>query len=152
MKVMGIRCSNSDCTFCILTGTRDAPVVNATDQVVFPKGYSEPELHKWFHQEMSDVFGKHKCDAVGIKRAETNVKRSNSLEARIQNDAIVSLAAVEAGCLSVYRKVNCTIAKDLGLKGKSKYLKTMLDTAPIVAFDKYPAKIQEAILTGWSCM
>jgi hypothetical protein len=152
MTVMGVRCSNSDYTYCILSGTHDTPVVEATAQVSFPKDYSEPELLKWLHQEMSTAFTKHKCDAVGIKKPEATVQRSNALEARIQNDAIVSLAAAEAGCLSVYRKVKATIAKGLGLKGKGKYLETKLDTTAITGFDRYSSKIQEAILVGWSCM
>jgi hypothetical protein len=62
---------------------------------------------------MQAVFGTHKVDAIGIKKAEANVVRSNALETRIKGDAIVSLAAAEAGCRAVYKKVKSTIAKDL---------------------------------------
>lgn len=89
---------------------------------------------------------------MGIKRTETSVKRSNALERRIEYEAIASLAAAEAGCTNVHRKVAATVAKDLGLKGKSKYLKTDLDTSAIDRFAAYSAKEHEAILVAWSCM
>lgn len=152
MKVMGVRCSNSDYAYCILSGSRESPVVEETKKVSFPKGYNEAEVLQWLHQEMRAVFSKHKCNAIGIKKAETNVVRSNALETRIQSDAIVSLAAAEAGCLAIFRKVKSTIAKDLGLKGKGKYLETKLDASAIAGFHGYSREIKEAILVGWSCM
>jgi hypothetical protein len=152
MAVLGVRCSNTDYAYCVLSGTRDAPSVEAAELILFPKGFSEPELLKWLHQEMAKVFNSHECGAVGIKKPEVPVKRSNSLETRIQCEAIVSLAAAEAGCLSVQRLVKASIAKRLGLKGKANYLRTQLDTTPIDGFDDYTLKVQEAILVGWSCM
>jgi len=152
MIVIGFRFSNSDYSFSILSGDRDAPVVEETNQISFPKGYNEPELLNWLFQEMTALFQRQSCDAVGIKKAEGTVKRSNSLETRIQAGAISSLAAAQAGCRVVYRKMSSTIAKDLGLKGKGKYLKTKLDTSAIQDFDGYAQKVQEAILVAWSCM
>jgi hypothetical protein len=48
--------------------------------------------------------------------------------------------------------MSSTISKDLGLKGKGKYLKTKLDTSPIKDFENYAQKVQEAILVAWSCI
>jgi Holliday junction resolvasome RuvABC endonuclease subunit len=152
MAVYGIRFSNTDFSFCILTGDGDAPTVHDSGRVAFPKGYSEPELLKWLHQEIAALLQRQPCDAMAIKRAEGTVKRSNALETRVQAGAIGSLAAAQMGCNRVYRKMNSTIAKDLGLKGKGNYLKTKLDTSVIEDFDSYPAKTQEAILVAWSCM
>ncbi|MBL7224726.1 MAG: hypothetical protein ISS59_01215 [Desulfobacteraceae bacterium] len=152
MIVLGIRCSNTDYTCSILEGDADIPEVKETQHIAFPKGYGEAEALRWFYREMQSLFTSWRIDAVGIKRAETNVKRSNSLELRIQHEGIATLAAAEHGCTAVYRKVNSTIAKDLGLKGKGKYLQTKLDTSPIPNFDNYSKKKQEAILTAWSCM
>ncbi len=152
MIVFGIRCSNSDYTCCILEGNADSPQMNALHHIDFPKDYGEAEALRWFYQEMQGLFKEYAIDAVGIKRAETNVKRSNELERRIQNEAIVSLAAAEKGCMSVCRKVKATIARDMGLKGKAKYLETKLDTSPIPEFHNYSQKEREAILAAWSCM
>lgn len=152
MLALGIRCSNKDYSCCILSGTRDNPLIESNHHVSFPTGYSESDALRWFHQEMEAIFGTASIDLVGIKRAETMVKRSNSLEQRIQNEAIVSLVAAQKGCTGVSKKVNSTIAKDLGLKGKGKYLKTKLDTSAFPDFDSYPDKMKEAILVAWSCM
>lgn len=152
MKVLGIRCSNNDYTYCILSGSSSAPIIEEIQRLSFPAGYSEPEALLWFYRELQGLFKRNGFDSVGIKRSEVSVKRSNNLELRIQNEAIVSLVAAEAGVSSVQRKVKPTIAKDLGLKGKSKYLETRLDTSVIDGFDSYSNKEREAILTAWSCM
>lgn len=98
MIVIGTRCSNSDYTFCILSGNRDSPIVEETNRVSFPKDYSEPELLNWFYQEVTALFQRTDSDAVVIKKAEGMVKRSNVLETRIQCGAIISLASAQAGC------------------------------------------------------
>jgi hypothetical protein len=51
----------------------------------------------------------------------------------------------------VYRKTKPTIAKDLGLKGKGKYLDT-LDCSVFPDYDNEKEKIKEAILVAWSCI
>jgi len=152
MRVLGVRCSNTDYYFCLLSGDAASPQVEFMKHVNFPNGFSEAETLRWLYQEFQEIFRSQHIDCVGIKRAETNAKRSNSLEFRIQAEAIVSLAATEAGCPSVERKVASTIAKGLGLKGKAKYLETKLDTSAIAGFNTHPAKQQEAILVAWSCM
>ncbi len=152
MKIVGIRCSNTDYAYCALSGDFGSPHIDDVKQVPYPKAYSEAEILKWLFQEFTALFSGYKPEKAGIKRAETNVKRSNSLEFRIQAEAIVSLAAAEVGCMSVERKVNATIAKGLRLKGKAKYLQTTLDTSPIEHFERYSVKEKEAILAAWSCM
>ncbi len=152
MKVLGIRCSNNDYTYCILSGTQEIPKVKILRQVAFPANFSAAEALRWFHHEMQEVFNGWNVEAVGIKKPETTVKRSNSLEMRIQNEAIVTLTAAEKGCMVVSRKVKSTMAKDLGLKGKGKYLETKLDTTAFEGFEQFPPKKKEAILVAWSCM
>lgn len=151
MKVLGVRCSNLDLTYAILQGNRSGPKLVDAGSVQVPKGFTEPEILRWLRQELAGLFSKHDFAAVGIKRAETSVMRSNSLEQRIALEAIVSLVAAENGCLNVTRKVKATIAKDLGMKGKSKYLASF-DTSAIHDFGKRNAKEQEAIMVGWSCL
>lgn len=152
MLVIGLRFSNSDFSFCILSGSQDAPGIVDSGRVAFPKGFTEPELLNWLYQEVAGLLRHHGCDAIAIKRAEGTVKRSNALETRIQAGAIATLAGAQTGCREIYRKMSATVAKDLGLKGKGKYLKTKLDTSAIASFGSYPPKIQEAILVAWSCM
>ena len=151
MAVLGFRCSNTDFAYCVLSGGKAAPVVEQAQLVSYPAGFSEPEVLKWLHQELAQIFGRYVCDTVAIKKPELSVSRSNALDTRIECEGIVILAAAEAGCLSATRVLNVSIAKGLGLKGKAKYLKT-LDTSPISGFDGYPAKVKESIVTGWSAM
>jgi hypothetical protein len=71
---------------------------------------------------------------------------------RIENEAMIFLAAESFGIKQIVRKTKPTIAKDLGLKGKGKYLSTHLDTIIFPTFDKETIKLQEAILAAWSSM
>ena len=64
----------------------------------------------------------------------------------------IFLLSAKLGINEIESKVKSTIAKDLGLKGKGKYLDTKLDTSCIDNFDKFPKKEQEAILVAWSCL
>lgn len=152
VMVLGIRCSNNDFTYCIISGVKDSPVINTRKKIRFPLEFSEAESLLWFYRELHEIFENDKIVSVGIKRTEGNVKRSKHLELRIQYEAIVSLVAAEIGITKIYRKVKSTIAKDLGLKGKAKYLDTRLDTSPIDNFDSFLDKEKEAFLTAWSCM
>ena len=152
MKAFGIRCSNNDFTYCIISGTKESPKIDNTCQLSFPSGYSEAESLLWFYRELQEIFKANSFDSVGIKRTEVIVSRSNNLELRIQYEAIVSLVSAEVGITRVHRKVKPTIAKDLGLKGKAKALNTQLDTSAINDFDSFSDKNKDAVLTAWSCM
>ena len=152
MKTIALRCSNSDFAYVVLDGTQEKPSIEQCANTAFPKGYEEHSLLYWFYQEITEIMQTHSPDQLVIKAAETMVKRSNSLELRMRIEGIALMVAAEVGCASACRKVKSTIAKDLGMKGKGKYLETKLDTTIISSFDSYKAKQQEAILAGWSCL
>jgi hypothetical protein len=128
------------------------PTLVSSKKVAIPKGYSDAESARWFHHELLDVCKADLPDVLGIKRPELNVKRSNALELRIGFEYIAILAAAQCGCTSTLRKVNSTVAKALGLKGKGRYLKTQLDTSGIQGYDELPSMVQEAVLVAWSCL
>jgi len=152
MSVLGVRCSSTDFAYCVLSGTKEeSPAIETASAIAYPRGFSEPETLKWLRQEVAQIFERYQCSKVAIKKPELAVRRSNALDTRIACEGIVTLAAAEAGCISVNRLVNASIAKGLGLKGRGKYLKT-LDTTSVVGFDQYSSKIQEAIMTAWSVM
>lgn len=152
MKVIALRCSNSDFTYAILEGTRTNPTIIASESISFPKGYEEFSLLYWFYQEIVGIISTHRPTTLVVKATEPMVRRSNNLESRIRIEGIALMAAAEAGCASACRKVKATIAKNLGMKGKSKCLETDLDTSLIFGFDSYKEKSQESILAGWSCL
>lgn len=152
MKVLSIRCSNNDYTYCVVSGEKESPTIEHTGHVVFPAGFSDSEALRWFNQEMQGLLNSYTPDRVVIKGAEPMVKHSNSLEARIRNEAIVYLTACQAGCTSIQKKVKATIAKDLGLKGRGKYLETKLDTSVFPDYESHTPKEKDAILAGWSCL
>lgn len=151
MKALGLRASNRECAIALIEGSRDDPRIVTTKKVVVPEGYADTESSRWLYQELLEVFNAHQPNVAAVKRPELSVKRSNALELRIGFEHIAMLAAAECGCTMAFRKVKSTIAKDLGLKGKGKYLKA-LDTSKVDGYDQLPPMTQEAVLVAWSCL
>jgi hypothetical protein len=152
MRIIGLRCSNNDFAYALIEGAKQSPAVTDVGATRFPKGYEEPAIFHWFHQEMVGLLKKYNPDGLAVKAAEPMVKRSAVLETRIRAEGIALMAAAEAGVGTIQRRVKSTIAKNLGMKGRGKYLETKLDTSPISDFDSYSPKQKEAILVGWSCL
>jgi hypothetical protein len=149
MTRLGIRCSNTDFAYAVLRGTKHVPEVIETNVIGVPAGYRHPEALDWLYQEIERLISSHGAEMIVIKRSESR-RRNGALEARLEFEGAVALAGHRSGRIPSLKKVKSTIAKDLGLKGFARYLKTRLDTTPIEGFDSYPSKQQEAILSAWS--
>ncbi|MBA7671637.1 hypothetical protein ES703_79797 [subsurface metagenome] len=151
MSVLGIRCSNKDYTFAVLTGTRKSPELLDSRTLPYPKGYSKSESLKWLLQEIESLITTYKVEKIVINKFEGRI-RGNTYEARVEHEAMGYLAASNQGIKSVFKKVKGTIAKDLGLKGRAHYLVTSLNTSLIKDFENYSDKSKDAIFAGWSAL
>ncbi len=151
MKVLAVRCSNTDFAYAIVDGTLRRPNLLECNLTTYPNGYEEHSLLLWFHQEITELFDTHNPDQLAVKAPETNVIRSNALDLRIRIEGIALMSAAKVGCSQACRKVKSTMAKGLGIKGKARYLATF-DTSAITDFNSFSTKEQEAILVGWSCL
>lgn len=151
MIVLGVRCSNTDITYAVLTGTRAAPEVLESETLAFPKGYQKPQRLKWVVQEAHGIIQKYSVSVVVAKKYEGRQK-GNDYEDRVEAEAAVAVAAADNGIKAFYKKQKNTIAKDLGLKGKAKYVDTKLDTTVISEFEGYSPKIKDAVLAAWSAL
>jgi len=149
MSVLGVRCSNSDFVFAILSGTRSAPNLEQVGGQKFPKGFSTSHRLKWLLQEAELLVQTKDLHAVVIKGTETMASKGNAFVERVEAEAIVFLAAANKGVKPVLRKVKSTIAKNLGFKGRGHYLQS-LDTSPIPNFEGFSEKEKEAIWAAWS--
>ncbi|HDZ02748.1 MAG TPA: hypothetical protein ENH52_15115 [Nitrospirae bacterium] len=152
MAFLGIRCSNNDYCYVILEGTRVLPKIKNKANISFPRGFSRAQSLKWFLQEIEDLLKKYpSIKVISIKGSEPMASRGKSFTARVENEAMVFLAAANVGIKAIFKKTKPTIAKDLGLKGRGKYLSTQLDCSVIPNYDDESDKIKEAILVAWSC-
>jgi len=152
MPVLGIRCSNSDYAYAVVDGDTKHPTVIEEQLVVYPKDYQKPKLLRWFYQEIEGILTKHRINRVVIKGAEAMATRDKAFVERTEHEAIAILSAGDKGITVVARKMKATIAKDLGMKGRAKYLDTKLDKSAIEDFDEKLPKIREAILAAWSAL
>ncbi len=152
MAVLGLRCSNSDYAYAVLDGNVKQPVLLEEQLVVYPTDYEKPKLLRWFYQEIQGILTKHRINKVVIKGAEAMATRDKAFVQRTEHEAIAILSAGDRGITRVGRKMKATIAKDLGMKGRAKYLATKLDRSAIEGFDEKAPKIQEAMLAAWSAL
>ena len=150
MKILGIRCSNSDYAYAVLTGTKKSPELVASDIISFPKGYSPPEIMKWLLQELESINTKNEISKWVIKGAEPMALRDKAYTSRVEFEAMVSLSAINNGSSNVIRKVKPTIAKDLGLKGTAKALVNDLDYSLIDGLKMMVDKEFESVVAAWS--
>lgn len=151
MKCIGIRCSNTDFSYAILSGKKSGPKLETFDTIFFPKGYTRPQALKWFLLELEELSKKYGSLSVwAIKGTEAIATKGKEFVERVENEAMVFLHAGNTGSSRVIRKVKSTIAKDLGLTGKASALKTDLDTSIIPEFRDATEKAKEAILIAWS--
>lgn len=146
--ILGLRCSSKDYAFAVLDGKRTEPKLVAHGLVAFPKSYSRLQSISWFSQELDALLGKHSCSQIVMKAFEGKARNSSFVE-RIEHETAAYFAASKKGIRLVARKVKSTIAKDLGLKGRARYLAT-LDTSSIPGFQNLDEKTQDAILAAWS--
>ena len=149
MSVLGIRCSNRDYTFAVLTGTKKSPQLVGSKTLPYPKGFSKSESLKWLLREIESLITKYKVKKIVMNKFQGRI-RGNTYEDRVEHEAMVYLAASNQGIASVFKKVKGSIAKDLGLKGRAGYLNTSLNTSLIKDFDNYSDKAHDAIFAGWS--
>ena len=149
MKILGLRCSNADYSFAIVSGSLSAPVLEASGTVSAPKGYAKPQLLKWFFQELHGLHVQHGPKCIVMKGSEGMATRGSSFVERTELEAIVFYAGAELGIKPVHKKVKSQIAKGLGQKGKAKYI-DRVDKSLIASFDGLPEKQKEAVLAAWS--
>jgi hypothetical protein len=147
--VLGLRCSNTDYYFVVMRGTKKTPSIEANSLIQYPEGFKKAVSLKWMVDEVKDKLKKYKIEKVVMKGPEPAAFRTSSLLERIEYEAAVYIACCEIGLKAVFKKVKATIAKDLGLKGKGKYLKT-LNTSVIANYASLPEKGQEAAMAAWS--
>jgi len=152
MTILGIRCSTNDYTYAVVSGTVDSPNLSEVATIHFPADYSQPEKLKWLLDELHALNKKHNITTWAIKGAEPMAAKGKSYTVRVEMEAMVSLSAAMTGSDVVVRKVKPTIAKDLGLKGRSKSLIEDLDYSKINGLKLKTDKEFEAIVVAWSSL
>ena len=149
MSVLGVRCSNKDFTYVIMSGSKENPKINTSETNTYPRNFSKPRVLLWFVQEIELYISRHDAKRIVLKGFEGR-SRGKTYEQRVEYEAAVFIAAARKGVNAVYLKVKSTIAKDLGLKGRAHYLETSLDTSHIPGYATKTNKEKDAILAAWS--
>lgn len=152
MSILGIRCSSKDFSFSIVKGKQDTVILVDSGTFTFPKSYSESETLKWLSQEIEGIITKYSIHGIGIKGVEPMGMKGKNYGARMEKEGIIFFQAAINDIKYIKRKVKGTIAKDLGMKGKGKYLETKADFSGIVGYDTTNKNTQESIQVAISML
>jgi len=144
MTILGLRCSPSEFSYSIIEGNQRTHKLIHSGRIKNPSGYNHCDLLKWFYHEIGELITKYKIYAIGVKGTEPMGMKGQSYGERMELEAMIFLQASMSGIKYAKRKVNATIAKDLGLKGKGKYLATGFDYSAITNFSEMSVHLQEA--------
>jgi hypothetical protein len=134
--------------FAILDGTKTKPIIVEINRLQYPNGFVKSRSLHWLMQEVEGLIQNNSIDKIVIKANEGQTA-NKAYEDRIEHEAAVILAGARLGIHAVFKKRKSTIAKDLGQKGRAKYLAN-LDTSNFPNFQGYKDKEKEAIYSAWS--
>jgi hypothetical protein len=93
---------------------------------------------------------KHSIEGVVVKVYEGR-KKGNDYELRVEAEGAVAIAAADNGIRAFWKKRKNTMAKDLGQKGRARYIE-MLDTSSMPDFPSLSDKKQDATISAWSSL
>ncbi|HLA95299.1 MAG TPA: hypothetical protein VK612_06230 [Pyrinomonadaceae bacterium] len=147
MQYLGVRCTNKDCCYVVLTGDYENPVLLKRNEIRFPKDFSRPKTLQWFYREIEGLIQTEEIDLIVMKGMEPMAdKNSTTAQHRTENEAIVLLCAENAG-IFVDRVVDASISAKLG--GERKYKRKQNYAACVEKFGDADDKTKEAILAAW---
>jgi hypothetical protein len=131
-----------------MDGSKTTPNLQHVETVALPTGFAPSQRLFWLYQEATDLLAKYGFTKVVIKKFEGQC-RDQSFEERVELEAAVMLAAGAKGMKGVFKKAKSTLAKDLGQKGRARYLAN-LDTTVLSQFPTLSDKQQDAVYAAWS--
>ena len=147
--ILGIRCTNKDFSYAILSGPKQEIKVRDASTLALPKGFSRGAEHKWLFQELKKILENNSIRKIVVKKHEGRISSKNTYESRLELEGVVFLAGGENN-IPVFKKAKATLAKDICGKGKAKYIDTKVDTNIIPNFDDYSSNIKDAIICALS--
>lgn len=150
MNILGIRTTTSEFSYVVIIGNQRSHKLKEANKIKFPTGYKHCERLKWFYQEIGNLIKTHQINAIGVKGTEPMAMKGKSYGERMELEGMVFLQASLNGIKHTDRKVNSTMAKDLGMKGKGKYLAGGFDYSEIVGFSDMSTHLKEAVQVALS--
>jgi hypothetical protein len=132
-----------------MSGSRSQPKIEVSNTIAYPRNFAKPRSLLWFLQEIQDIAAKYDVKKIVVKGFEGRT-RGKAYEERVEYESAVFIAAAKSGISGVFRKVKSTIAKDLGFKGRARYLQTSLNTSVIPTYARKSEKEKDAIVAAWS--
>jgi hypothetical protein len=148
--VIGFRCSPQGIALVALKGTKGNPILVTSEVVSRPANLTDPAFFSWVHKEIRDLLTTNSPKRISFKKAEHAPSRSSSTERRAQVEAILQVAAYDAGYKQVAGMTKSQIAAAIGYEGTIKEVIVALDGTPLEDFKK--DERGEAALVAWSIL
>jgi len=84
MLALGFRCYPNGFAYVVLTGNQSTPEIVAKDKFDLPQDECWCAKLCWLRRQIVELLELHNPDAVGIKRAESNVRKINTQRCEIE--------------------------------------------------------------------
>jgi hypothetical protein len=144
---LGLRIEPHRLHWAIVSGSADAPVLEAHDHAIAPVAYSEARKLAWYRDRVSHIIQQFTPVIAAVRYAEvfgrTRVRESDSVRARIEG--VVMEAAISHGLRVLTGALN-TIASKLETNTAKKYLEQ--DDLRGLDWRGLPTNRKEAILVA----
>ena len=117
----------------------------------FPVNLERPGQLSWLRTEVLGLLGEANVAAVCYKKAEAVASRGSGAAARTEAEAVLQLAAHEAGVTDIHGAVKQSLKRALGYDGPARYIDRAIGEAEIAGVGG-SAEEKEAALAAWSCL
>lgn len=148
--VIGFRCTPHEIFLVELKGTKECPVVVASEVAKRLSDLSDAAFFSWVRKEITDLLKANTPRRVAFKKAEHAPSRSAATERRAQVEAILQLAAYDCGYKQIASFTKSQITAAIGYEGKPKDVINALDGTSLEQFKK--DEQGEAALAAWSVL
>jgi len=152
MKILGLRCSNTDYTYVLLRGDKSSSKVIAAESINYPLNSNWPETLLWLSLEIEQRINTYAPDGMLIKKAELRGRMGSGDFDRIESEGVIALTAKQRGVKFIISKRKRTIAKDIGYKGTAEGYNTAMKDGAVDSscIKNCTDKINEAIMVARS--
>lgn len=149
MAVMGFRCEPRGIRWVLMDGQRGAPRLLDKGRIRIPQNKERPAELSWLLRELRELLARTNPAAVAYKRPERS--RGGPNVQTVEGQAMVQVAAHDAGAEEVEGVLKVSLRSRLGYEGDARYITRMVDSWPLEGIGRSEQE-REAALAACSVL
>jgi len=124
-RILGLRAEPKAVTWAVVDGTREQPLVHASDRAAAPLTYNEPSALGWYRERILQLIDTYSPSGVSIREAESMSRGAgkDAAKRRSRLEGVLMEAAHSRRIPVLFGQLR-TISAELGTKRAKQYLET----------------------------